>query len=196
MPSSRGAAGADATQRATDVQDLRESTPGSISRLTLSVDGVDGGDDRITIDLRGRTVGTQITTDAATADGLRARTGELQDALSRHGLESDRVQISNAGKSSATRGDAGDAVRTPSMERDALRMQGAQQGNGGEGAAGNGQRERSAAGREWDKQESARDEARENARENAREDARKARDEQRDEAARRRGQQHYFNGNS
>ena len=165
----------DGAQRATDAQDLRESTPGSISRLTMSVDGAEGGE-RITIDLRGKTVGTHITTDAATASGLRARTGELQEALGRHGLESDTVRISSAGRAESA------DPRSLGNERDALKLAGAAAGNGAgnpDGAAGNPRREHSASAREWEKQE----------------DARQARDQEKEQDARRRGQQRNFNEN-
>jgi hypothetical protein len=167
----------DGAQRATDAQDLRESVPGAINRLTMSVEGADGGE-RITIDLRGRSVGTHITTDAATADGLRARTGELQEALGRHGLESDTVRISSAG-----RAEAADAGRATASERDALKLAGAAAGSGAgstnDGSSHGAGRERSATAREWEKQE----------------DARRARDQEKEQDARRRGQQRHFNEN-
>ena len=130
----------DFTARATDAQDLRESTPGSISRLSISVDGVDGNDSRITVDLRGRSVATHIEADATIADGMRSRTGELQDALGRHGLDGDTVRIS-----SSARGDAADSARAASGERDALKLAAAQQGGASDGAATHDQREQNAA---------------------------------------------------
>ena len=182
-PGTGGTAATDAARtpaggagRATDAQDLRENTPGSLTRLTMSVDGAAGSDERITIDLRGKTVGTHITTDAATADGLRARTGELQDALGRHGLDADTVRISNA-----TRTEAGDANRGSNAERDALKLAGAAAGSGAgttsDGTQGQGGRERTATAREWEKQE----------------DARRAREDGKEQDARRRGQQRNFN---
>lgn len=161
---------ANAAQRATDAQDLRESAPGSLSRLTMQVDGANG-DDRITIDLRGKTVGTHISTDASTADGLRARTGELQDALGRHGLDADTVRISNT-----ARAEASDASRAVGSERDALKLAGAAHGAAGDGAGSNGARDRAPA-RDFDKEG----------------DARRARDEQKEQDARRRGGQRNFN---
>jgi hypothetical protein len=165
------ATAAEAAQRATDAQDLRESTPGSISRLTMTVDGVNG-DDRITVDLRGKSVGTHISTDANTADALRARTGELQDALGRHGLDADTVRVSGT-----VRTEQGDATRAAGGERDALKLGGASQGTANDGAAGNGARERASTPREWEKEQ----------------DARRAREEARDQDARRRGHGRNFN---
>jgi hypothetical protein len=158
------AAGARAAERAGDIQDLRDNAPaGSISRMTLDIDGQHGGQDRITVDLRGSTVGTQINTDAASAERLRMRTADLQDALGRHGLESDSVRIS-----STTRVDATDASRLGAPDRDGLRLNAAQQSGAGDSAMNQGQRDRAATAREWDRPESrqAREE-RESARDGA-----------------------------
>ncbi len=146
------AAGAAAAERVADIQQLRADAPiGAISRMTLNIDAADGGQDRITIDLRGNAVDTQITTDAASADRLRVRTAELQDALSRHGLESDSVRIS-----SANRVEPLDAARIVVAERDGIRMHATQQSSTGEGAMQQGQRERFANAREWEKPETSR----------------------------------------
>jgi hypothetical protein len=165
------AAAGEAAQRATDAQDLRESTPGSLSRLTMSVDGVNG-DDRITIDLRGKSVGTHITTDADTARALRARTGELQDALGRHGLDADSVRVSNAART-----ETADASRGVVGERDVVKLAGASQGAAGDSTASNGGRERAPTPREFEKEQ----------------DARRAREEQKEQDARRRSQQRNSN---
>jgi hypothetical protein len=133
--------------------------------MTLDIDAPDGGQDRITIDLRGRSVGTQISTDAGNAEQLRLRTGELQDALGRHGLESDSVRISGAARNETV-----DASRIAGSERDGLRLNAAQHGAANDGATSQGQRDRSANAREWDRPESsrqARDEQRESARQGA-----------------------------
>ncbi len=144
--------GAQSAERVADVQQLRDSAPaGSVSRMTLNVDTPDGGRDRITVDLRGATVDTYISTDAASADRLRVRTAELQDALGRHGLESDSVRISGT-----PRADSSEAARAVAGERDGLRLGGAQQGASGDGATHQGQRERAANAREWDRPESSR----------------------------------------
>ena len=158
------AAGARAAERAADIQDLRDSAPaGSVSRMTLDVDAPNGGQDRITVDLRGNSVGTQINTDAANADRLRMRTADLQDALGRHGLESDSVRISGQ-----LRNELSDASRVGATEREGLRLNASQQAGAGDGAMNQGQRERASNGREWDRPESrqAREE-RQSSRENA-----------------------------
>ncbi len=171
-------AGAEAAARAGDLQDLRESAPaGSLSRMTLNIDAPNGGQDRITVDLRGNSVGTQINTDAASAERLRLRTADLQDALGRHGLESESVRISGTARSEAT-----DPARQVITDRDGLRLNGAQQSASGDGASMNqGQRERAANAREWDRPETSR----------------QSRDEQRDSArqgAGQRGQRESYNG--
>ncbi len=142
----------DAASRVADVQQTRDSAPaGSVSRMTLNVDTADGGQDRITVDLRGASVGTQIHTDAGNAEQLRLRTAELQDALGRHGLESDSVRIT-----SAARGELTDVARLVGSERDGARLTAAQHGSANDGATGQGQRERAANAREWDRHESSR----------------------------------------
>lgn len=161
------AAGAEAAARAGDLQDLRDNAPaGSLSRMTLNIDAPNGGQDRITVDLRGNSVGTQINTDAANAERLRLRTADLQDALGRRGLESESVRITGTARSDAT-----DPARQVVTDRDGLRLNAAQQSASGDGAAMNqGQRERAANAREWDRPETprqSRDEQRESARQGA-----------------------------
>jgi hypothetical protein len=160
------AAGVDAAERVANIQDLRDSAPaGSVSRLTLDIDAPNGGQDRITVDLRGSSVGTQINTDVASAERLRMRTAELQDALGRHGLESDSVRISGA-----SRAETIDASRVAGGERDGLRLTAAQQSASNEGAMNQGQRDRSANAREWDRPQSprqSRDEQQDTARDSA-----------------------------
>lgn len=178
-------AGADSAQRVADLQDRRDATPGSVSRLTLSVEGANGDSDRITIDLRGKSVGTHIDTNASNADALRSRSGELQEALGRHGLEGDTVRISSSARTEGAEG-----ARSVGAERDALKLAAAQQGSANDGAAGNGQ-QRSTSARDWDKQDDARrarDEQRD-AKHDARHDAKQ--DAKRD--GRERGQQRFFN---
>lgn len=168
-------AGVNAAERVADLQDKRDSAPaGELSRMTLNVDTPEGGRDRITVDVRGTSVGTRIDTDAASADRLRLQTADLQDALGRHGLESESVRIgSNA------RSETADA-RLLHSERDAAKIAGAQQSAGNEGAMNHGQRERAAFAREWERHDTARDardeqqrdaEQREAAKRNAREEA-------------------------
>ena len=146
---------------------MRDDAPAVVmSRMSLDVEGVDGLPQRITVDLRGNVVDTHITTDAASADGMRLRTGELQDALERRGLESDTVRISTAGRSAA------DTDRMAS-ERADLRLVATPTSAGGEGATSQNQRDRSGTAREgareWERQD----------------DARRARDEQRQSSGQR-----------
>lgn len=168
--------GISTAERVADVQQLKADAPtGSLNRMTLELDGVNGPE-RITVDLRGNVIDTQITTDAANADRLRMRTGELQDALGRHGLAADSVSISSNSRTEAT------GARPLMTERDGIVMtQSTSQNNGADSQmSGQGTRDRAMA-REWEKNE----------------DARKARDEQRQNADRQnagqRGQRGTYN---
>jgi hypothetical protein len=156
-------AGAAAFDRVMEAQRIRDAAPAKpVSQLTLQVDAPNGRTDEITIGMRGNSVNTQIVTDSQNAERLRMRTGELNDALTRHGLESDSVRISGTTKQEgvdATKGFANSA------DRDALKVGIAQQSQHGDGAATNGQRDRAATAREWQE----------------RQDARRERDEQRHE---------------
>ncbi len=144
-----------AADRVADVQQLQADAPaGAMSRMTLDVDGPNGPQ-RITVDLRGNSVGAHITTDADSADRMRLHTGELEDALGRHGLTADSVRISNT-----PRVDPNAAVRSAEREATGLAIGAATPSNGGEQAAGqNTPRDKSTA-REWerefDKQEQGR----------------------------------------
>ena len=165
-PAAAAVTGPSQAERVADVQSLRENVPaGTVSRMTLNVDAPDGGQDRVTVEVRGTNVGTQISTDAANADRLRVRTADLQDALGRHGLESESVRISGT-----TRSESSDAARAVAGERDGLRLTAAQQSATGDGATSQGQRERGAAAREWDRPESSR-QSREEAQDDARQGA-------------------------
>jgi len=155
--------GISSVERVADIQQLKaDAQSGSLSRMTLELDGVNGPE-RITVDVRGNVIDTQITTDAANADRLRMRTGELQDALSRHGLSADSVSISSNARTEAT------TTRPLVTEREVIGMtQSPSAGNGADAQlSGQSTRDRAMA-REWEKNE----------------DARKARDEQRNNAER------------
>jgi peptidoglycan L-alanyl-D-glutamate endopeptidase CwlK len=141
-------------QRVSDIQALRADAPASpLNRMTLNVDGVNGEKQQVTVDVRGNVVSTQINTDAATADRLRMRTADLQDALGRRGLESDTVKISGLKPVDGT--SAGSAV---GGERDALKVASTASSNAQDGANANGQRER-APSRDWNQDESRREQA-------------------------------------
>jgi hypothetical protein len=98
-------------------------------------------------------VSTQISTDEASAERMRLRTADLQDALGRHGLESDSVRISGLKPRDAT-----DATRALGGDRDALKVAAASQSNAQDGANANGQRDRAPA-REWNQDEARREQA-------------------------------------
>jgi uncharacterized protein YcbK (DUF882 family) len=172
------AAGSEQAQRVSEIQAMRADAPaGPLSRMTLNVENANGTQDRITVDLRGNVVDTFISTDASSAERMKLRTGELQEAMGRHGLDAERVRISGAAKSESS-----DASRAIGSERDALRTNGTTQTTSGEGAQSQSQRDR-ATGRDWDKQQDARREQQEQA----------AREQQR-EQANQRGWQNLFNG--
>lgn len=157
--------GLNRAEQVADAQALRDSAPaGSVSRLTLNVDAADGSQDRITVDLRGNSVNTQINTDVASAERLRLRTAELQDALGRHGLESESVRVAGTARAEAT-----DSARLSVSERDALRVGVAQNSASNDSPLNQGQRDRAANAREWDRPDTSRqrDEKRESARQGA-----------------------------
>ena len=154
----------DGAQRVQDIDTLREqSTAKSLSQITLEIDGANGEAQQITVDLRGNTVDTHISTDETSAGRLRTHVGELQGALESRGLEANAVRIS----SNSRPADGAEAVKQLSVgERDALRLGGtaAQAGNG----AGEGQRERSSAARDWEDRQAAREDQRRNAKQHDR----------------------------
>jgi len=177
-PSVAQAAGSEQAARVSEIQAMRADAPaGPLSRMTLNVDNANGTQDRIIVDLRGKVVDTFISTDAASAEQMKLRTGELQESLGRHGLDAESVRISGTAKS-----EQNEAARTIGNERDALRTNGATPTTSGENAQSQSQRDR-ATGRDWDKQQDARREQKEQA----------ARDQQREQADQR-GWQNLFNG--
>ena len=115
------APGAAQASRVAELQDQREAAPAApLSRMTLAVEGAQGGEDRITVDLRGTAVDAHIATDAISAERLRQRAVELQDALGRHGLDAELLRVS----SNAAGGDAGTGgQREPRTREEARREQ-------------------------------------------------------------------------
>ncbi len=89
------AAGADALARMDAIAALRDGAAARpLSHLTLTVDDGAGGADRIRVDARGGTVGVTLDlSDAAAADRLGSRIGELQQALEQRGLETDALRV-------------------------------------------------------------------------------------------------------
>jgi hypothetical protein len=156
--------GAVAAQRVADVLAARDAAaPREVSHLTLRLDNADGGEDRIRIDLRRGVTGASgvdariAVSDAGAAGRLAAHAGELRDALARHGLTADTVQVSGA---AALRGPESTA---PAAAAAALAGT-AESGNAG--ASGSSSSEQQAPGRD-----SSRDPSREGAREGVLRDA-------------------------
>jgi hypothetical protein len=86
-----------------DVLAAREAAaPREVAHLTLRLDNAAGGEDRIRIDVRRDGAGPSgvnariDVADLGAAGRLAARAGELRDALARHGLATDAVQVSGA----------------------------------------------------------------------------------------------------
>lgn len=148
------AAGSVQAERVADIQQMRADAPAApLSRMTLNIDHANGTQETITVDVRGNTVQTQITTDAATADRIRLRSADLQDSLGQHGLESKRLRVGASAPQ-----DTVEIGRTLASEREGLRVGAATSSASQDGAAGNGQRDRAPA-REWSQEESRREQA-------------------------------------
>lgn len=136
-----GSAASTQAERVSDIQQMRADAPATpLNRMTLNVESAPGIEERITIDVRGNTVQTQITTDASTADRMRLRTADLQDALGRHGLESDRLRIRSNGST-----DSVELSRAVSGEREAQRVGHTGQSSTPDQQSGNSARERTPA---------------------------------------------------
>jgi len=136
-----GSSASTQAERVSDIQQMRADAPATpLNRMTLNVESAPGTEERITIDVRGNTVQTQITTDATTADRMRLRTADLQDALGRHGLESDRLRIRTSGNT-----DTVELSRAVSGEREAQRVGQTGQSSTPDQQSGNSARERTPA---------------------------------------------------
>jgi uncharacterized protein YcbK (DUF882 family) len=87
--------GSDAVQRAAQILAMKESAANApVNHLLLRLDGANGGEDRIRVDLRGGTIDTTLNIqNAAEAERLSSRVGELRQSLERHGLEAEAVRI-------------------------------------------------------------------------------------------------------
>jgi hypothetical protein len=119
--------------RALRLQDAADERP--MSSVTLRLDHPEGGEDRIRVDLRGRSVGATLDiTDAGAADHMRAHTHELQQALERRGLDGERVVV--RATSDAMQGLASAA----GGEREGVRAATASQGASGQGSTTRDQR--------------------------------------------------------
>ncbi|MBK8250685.1 MAG: flagellar hook-length control protein FliK [Gemmatimonadetes bacterium] len=114
--------------RALRLQDDAGERP--VSSVMLRLDHPEGGEDRIRVDLRGRSVGATLdVADANAADHLRAHTRELQQALERAGLEGERLVVRAAADSSQSLASAAGA------ERDSVRAASTPSGSSGTGAS-------------------------------------------------------------
>jgi hypothetical protein len=122
IETTRPVAGIHQAERVADLQQQRADAPvPTVSRLTLNLDNANGTQDRITVDLRGQGVSAQISTDAASADSLRLKTADLQDSLGRHGLDTDSVRISAAGRPDGAQGDTQSFTRQEDARRESAR---------------------------------------------------------------------------
>ncbi|MBL8983552.1 MAG: flagellar hook-length control protein FliK, partial [Gemmatimonadetes bacterium] len=96
--------------RALRLQDAVGDRP--VSSVTLRLDHPEGGEDRIRVDLRGRSVGATLdVADVSAADHLRAHARELHQALERAGLEGERVVVRAASEASQAIASAAGAER-------------------------------------------------------------------------------------
>ncbi|HZF68982.1 MAG TPA: hypothetical protein VEZ47_13150, partial [Gemmatirosa sp.] len=129
-----------------------------VSHLTLELDGSTGVD-RIRLDLRGTQLSAGIATrDAASADLLTARVGELRDALAGRGLSADTVRIATTGTVGAEPR-ALDRTLDRALERLAtLGTAGVSAGDGGAASQGTAQQHAGRdAGREAGRESTPRD---------------------------------------
>lgn len=120
--------GSDSASRAEAIAVLREDAPvRALSSLTMQLDSPDGPE-QVRVTLRGGVVDTQVTTSSgALADRLRMQTADLQDALGRHGLDTEKVKVQQT-----ARVHDGDAVRQALSDRgETLRAAGASAGQQG-----------------------------------------------------------------
>lgn len=76
----------------TELQDGASLRP--LSQVVLRLDNAAGGEDRVRIGMRGSLVGATIdVSDPSAAQRMNSRIGELQQALERNGLETEKLQV-------------------------------------------------------------------------------------------------------
>jgi uncharacterized protein YcbK (DUF882 family) len=92
------APGAEAVARAERLMLARDNAPaGSLSQITMSVDGGNGTTDHIHLAMRGSSVNTTIDTgDARLSQVLNARSDELSRALAKDGIELQEFRVRTA----------------------------------------------------------------------------------------------------
>ncbi len=83
-----------AAARAESIAVLREDAPARpLTSLTMQLETPDGPE-QVRVSLRGGVVGAQVnTSNAELADRLRLQTADLQDALGRHGLDTEPMRV-------------------------------------------------------------------------------------------------------
>lgn len=125
-----GLSRSDATERIARVLRIQESGGDRpLSSVLLRLESPDGGEDRIRIDLRGRSVGATLdVADPRAAEQLRLHVTELQDSLQRQGLEGEAMVVRTTQRSM----DASTLTATAvAAERDVLRTASASASDGG-----------------------------------------------------------------
>jgi len=147
-------AGSTAAARAEAIAVLTDDAPvRDISSLTMHVESPDGPE-QIRVNLRGGAVGAQVlTSNAGLADRLRMQTADLQDALGRHGLDTESLRVQQT-----SRTHEGDAVRVGLTDRAEL-LKAAAAGPGHQSSNDTGARERPTARQQPERERDSRDDA-------------------------------------
>ncbi len=145
-------AGSTAAARAEAIAALTDDAPvRDISSLTMQVDSPDGPE-QIRVNLRGGAVGAQVlTSNAGLADRLRMQTADLQDALGRHGLDTESLRVQQT-----SRTHEGDAVRVGLTDRAEL-LKAAAAGQGQQSSNDTGARERPTARQQPERERDSRE---------------------------------------
>ena len=104
------------------LQDAAAGRP--LSQLTLRLDGPQGVEERIRVDLRGNTVGATLDLgDRASVEQITSRLGELRQSLAQRGLDSESLLV----RQRAGASDGGDVARLVAAtlgDRDVARASG------------------------------------------------------------------------
>ncbi len=147
-------AGSTAAERAEAIAVLTDDAPvRDISSLTMQIDSPDGPEE-IRVNVRGGAVGAQVlTSNAGLADRLRMQTADLQDALGRHGLDTESLRVQQT-----SRAHEGDAVRVGLSDRAEL-LKAAAAGQGQQSSNDTGARERPTARQQPERERDSRDDA-------------------------------------
>lgn len=102
MSAAHGGGGVSAAERVGQILDARDASPARpLSHVTLDLENSAGGNDRITVQLRGAAVNTAVSlSDSGRADRMSLRVGELQHALEHHGLDVGSLHVSSTASDS------------------------------------------------------------------------------------------------